>query len=329
MLKVSFIDTIAGLVLTGLAVLIMVLITPKDSYTQTDPAMLDDTSIPTVVISDENNSKEDKVEIQSEIAQDETNINNESTEDLKQEVINSIKKLDNLSYSTSVVYIDLLTGDNIEIKPDNTQTLGSLYKLKHAVAILDTINLDDIKDPLIDDYTADDVLSSMIVYSANHFVRPVELSFVDCDEGQECYPVFEQYFQQTFGKYDFGRTPYTGSTSEVSRFLSDLYNQELLPKDKTDYIIDLLSNTDPEFDDRISGGVPAGTTVAHKVGFDMILEDDDYSFIGAVYNDAGIIYTPSGDYVLSVMIEGADNYESGGEIIRQISNNIYSYHTQK
>lgn len=68
----------------------------------------------------------------------------------------------------------------------------------------------------------------------------------------------------------------------------------------------------------IQGGVPEGTIVAHKHGWDNDLTQ---------YSDAGIVYTPGGDYVLTIYVynPGGGNWDIVSPMYAQLSRAVYNY----
>ena len=68
----------------------------------------------------------------------------------------------------------------------------------------------------------------------------------------------------------------------------------------------------------IQAGVPEGTIVAHKHGWDIDLTQ---------YSDAGIVYTPGGNYVLTIYVynPGGGNWEIVSPMYAELSRAIYNY----
>jgi len=68
----------------------------------------------------------------------------------------------------------------------------------------------------------------------------------------------------------------------------------------------------------IQGGVPEGTIVAHKHGWDNDLTQ---------YSDAGIVYSPGGNYVLTIYVynPGGGNWDTVSPMYAQLSRAVYNY----
>jgi beta-lactamase class A len=68
----------------------------------------------------------------------------------------------------------------------------------------------------------------------------------------------------------------------------------------------------------IQGGVPEGTIVAHKHGWDINLTQ---------YSDAGIVYTPGGNYILTIYVynPGGGNWSTVSPMYDELSRAVYNY----
>ena len=123
---------------------------------------------------------------------------------------------------------------------------------------------------------------------------------------------------------------YTQTTpSEIGMLLSDIYACSngggtllaVFPGDITDReckeMLDLLSENNIGI--LIEGGVPDGTRVAHKHGW----PSSPFDMIG----DAGIVFSPGGDYVLSVFLANEQEmiWEPTSNMFSEISRAVYNY----
>jgi beta-lactamase class A len=72
----------------------------------------------------------------------------------------------------------------------------------------------------------------------------------------------------------------------------------------------------------IEGGVPDGTQVAHKHGWVTT-----FGIINTI-GDAGIVYTPGGNYVLVVFVHHPNQliWEPASELIADLSRAVYNYY---
>lgn len=73
----------------------------------------------------------------------------------------------------------------------------------------------------------------------------------------------------------------------------------------------------------IEAGLPDGTNIAHKHGW----VTDLYGIIHDM-SDAAIVYTPNGDYVLSIFLYDAEQiiFDPANEMVKNISRAVYNYY---
>ncbi len=123
---------------------------------------------------------------------------------------------------------------------------------------------------------------------------------------------------------------YTQTTpSEIGMLLSDIYAcsngggtllavfPEEITNDECKEMLDLLS--DNNIGILIEGGVPDGTRVAHKHGW----PSSPFDMIG----DAGVVFSPGGDYVLAVFLANEQEmiWEPTSTMFSEISRAVYNY----
>jgi beta-lactamase class A len=125
--------------------------------------------------------------------------------------------------------------------------------------------------------------------------------------------------------------PYNQTTPEdMGMLMVDLYQcaqgggtlrmlfPDKITPEKCVQMLDLLSQ------DRIGvfiqGGVPEGTKVVHKHGWDPAIYH--------TYGDVAIVYTPGGNYVLTIFLWQNDwlDWETGSKTISDISKAVYNYY---
>lgn len=101
------------------------------------------------------------------------------------------------------------------------------------------------------------------------------------------------------------------SALDLAKFFEKLYHGEIIDKDYSLRMLDILSAQ--KIDDRIPKYLPPGTKVAHKTGD-----------IGYFENDAGIVYSPKGDFILVILSE-TKNPADAGEKIAKMAEAAYKY----
>jgi beta-lactamase class A len=124
--------------------------------------------------------------------------------------------------------------------------------------------------------------------------------------------------------------PYNQTTPvDLGLLLEDIYQCSLgggsllvkfpgkITPEECTYMLDLMSN-DP-IGVFIQGGVPEGTKVVHKHGWDP--------GIYHTFGDAAIVYTPGGNYVLSIFLWQQDwlLWDIGSKTIAEVSKAVYNY----
>jgi len=146
-------------------------------------------------------------------------------------------------------------------------------------------------------------------------------------------PLLQIYSTPANSRVDIDTNPdiYTQTTaSEMGILLSDIYTcanygggslMAVFPEDITSYecqeMLDLLS--DNKIGVLLEAGVPDGTRVAHKHGW----RSSPLDMVG----DAGIIFSPGGDYVLSVYLWNSVEmvWEPTSGLVADLSKAVYNY----
>jgi len=113
-----------------------------------------------------------------------------------------------------------------------------------------------------------------------------------------------------FNNSHVGDTP-TSTADDIAAFFEKLYKGELNNPQYTKEMLDLLKAQ--TLNDKLPRYLPEGTVVAHKTG------EIDY-----LSHDGGIVYAPTGDYIIVVLSESS--YPPGAEErIAQISKRVFDY----
>ena len=103
------------------------------------------------------------------------------------------------------------------------------------------------------------------------------------------------------------------TAEEVSLLFKLLYRYELV---SPEYSADMLNYLKAQtINDRIPAGLPAGTVCAHKTG--------DLPHICCA--DAGLVFSPGADYILSVINNGSEDDEAAAEAIVELSSLVYAF----
>lgn len=233
-----------------------------------------------------------------------------------------------------IVVKNLQTGESYAFNDHHVFESGSLYKLWIMALGYDQIQVGDLdenkvlsdsvedlnKDFDIDPseaeltdgtitLTVDQALNQMITISHNYaamlLTRQEKLSNV---------AVFLQ--QNGFNESSVGTSDGlpTTTAADIAAFYEKLYQGKLANQKYTNAMLDLLKNQ--QLNEKIPLYLPTDTVIAHKTG-----ELDSFS------HDAGIVYTPRGNYIIAVLTD-TDNPSAAVERIAEVSKAVYNYFTK-
>lgn len=106
------------------------------------------------------------------------------------------------------------------------------------------------------------------------------------------------------------------------QLLSKFYSGQLLSKESSEILFKIMANTTTGAN-RIKGGVPHSTVVAHKTG----TSDTNSQGITAAVNDIGIVILPDGSvYAMAVFVSNTrENNLINESIIAEISHTVWQY----
>ena len=187
---------------------------------------------------------------------------------------------------TSIVTIDLKTGAVAGSNADTVFTSASLYKLFVADAVYHGIDAGTIHytDPAGNGtgLNVQDCLTQMITVSSNPCGEALG-AMVGWDS-QNAGLHAAGYTHTLLRQYASEQT----SASDVALLLHKLYTNSLNSPASNAAFISLLKAQ--QINDRLPVGLPADVTVAHKTGD-----------LNGLAHDAGIIYTPNGNYIAVAM----------------------------
>ncbi|MDY2819109.1 MAG: serine hydrolase [Hominisplanchenecus sp.] len=240
-----------------------------------------------------------------------------SWEQLESELTHRINRY---SSKWSLYLKDLSTGNVISIN-ERPQESASLIKLYVMGAVMQQIQDNELEmtDTILK------LLNEMITVSDNSATNEL-VRYLDPDHnhrnGMEKVNEFieTQGFTNTHeynGLEDSSLwysldTPNTTSTRDCGVLLERIYNGEFVSHLASRQMEDLL--LDQEVTYKIPSTIPSESTVANKTG-----ETSDCE------NDAAIVYTPKGDYILCIMSCGLTSKNSAVTYLREMSSLIYNY----
>jgi beta-lactamase class A len=190
---------------------------------------------------------------------------------------------------------------------DNVMKSASLYKLfvaHRAFQLIDegVLNLDMKVNK---QHSLKDCLELMITVSDNDcglklqkIINPYITNDLLPNMGIENTDISEEY-------------P-TTTSEDVSSLLKDIYYGDILTTKSNIALLDLLKSQ--EINDRLPAWLPKNTIVAHKTGD-----------LNSIIHDAGIIYSPKGPYILSILTRDSElNYRQTYEAFARLSKDIFN-----
>lgn len=242
-------------------------------------------------------------------------------------------------------------GEDISVEPDIAFTASSIIKIPIMISAFR--RMEDPPDPEAMDY-----LSKMIIQSGNETADWLMNKVISSSKG----PLLVTEDMQALGLKDTflagyftagspllkkiqtpanSRTdlttdpdPYSQTTtSDMGMLLEDLYQcsetgggalAAVFPKqitqDKCRTMIDYLARD--ELGMLIQASVPDGTRVAHKHGW-----VSTFGIINTI-GDAGIVYTPGGNYVIVIFLHHPQQlvWESASRLIADLGRAVYNYY---
>ncbi len=245
--------------------------------------------------------------------------------------IDSIKEEKNIT-RISVYFRDLKNGPRFGIQEFDSFNGASLLKLPVMIAILrmadarpdflderivtppqlsDRGNVEESAETLLPDtsYTIRELLRKMIIYSDN------QSAFLLADAINTTPQPLKSNTFLDLGVMDLmsGKISQLSMQSYSTLFVT-LYNSRYLSNAMSQYALELLSRS--TFHDGLVAGVPPGTRVAHKFGFNFDKNT------GSELHDCGIVYYLPTPYILCVMTSGRTGVEDEAAIAG-ISRTVY------
>ena len=183
-------------------------------------------------------------------------------------------------------------GWNAEVLPDRDFVTASTYKMFLAYAVMHKIEQGELSMSSTTDIglSVRDCIDEMILHSTNHCAT----ALMNLADWGYVHQFIIGQFPST--QLDNGLTADGDKHTTVrdeTTFMHRLYAGQLMSADHTNYLIGLFQRQ--VYRSGIPRGVP-GVTVANKVGF-----------YNGYKHDVGIIYAPSGTYILGILSYGGND----------------------
>ena len=231
----------------------------------------------------------------------------------------------------SIYYRDLNNGPWIGIDERANYSPASLLKVPVMLAALKKAeddpsflkkkflfdrHLDDVSPNILDSglvqmgksYTVEELLFKMIAYSDNDAKNLILINLPPNSIEKTLVDV-------GLAVPDMANQVDIMSVKDYSSFFRILFNATYLSRTMSEKALQILASAD--FRKGIVAGVPKGIVVAHKFG-ERAFADNNVKQL----HDCGIVYSPSGPYLVCVMTRGTD-YDVLDDVIAGASGIIY------
>ncbi len=245
------------------------------------------------------------------------------TSGIEKVVDQSLSKTDG---TYSIVVRNMKTGESYSQNPDRVYESASLYKLWVMACVYQQLNSGKLKKSDTLTGTVEDLNLSFGIASTDAELTTGKISYTVGDALTNMITVSDNYsallLAKKIGMSNIAKflnsqglsssqtgNPPTTTASDIMQFYSKLYHHELINYESSEEMIALLRGQ--AINDRIPKYLPTGISVAHKTG-----ELDDFK------HDAGIVYTPKGDYII-VLLSQTDDPDQASEIMAELSKQIY------
>lgn len=227
---------------------------------------------------------------------------------------------------------DIVRGEKVLINPERSFKPGSISKL--PVGILTILDFQNGKRKLTDTYNVQNALKHSTADAIGRLPQgtPVQLK----QYVEELFRVSSNTAQyhlrtmlgstgvlndRTHTELDvnqFYEDPHEASPNSVGKVLKDIYLGKTLKGEWRDYFYNTLGAAAPSLRDAIPAGVSKDVRVVNKVGF-------LFGKGATTYSDAATVFGKNTDYILVVFNDRAPQFPQGSQVIKQISQKVYSY----
>lgn len=226
----------------------------------------------------------------------------------------------------SVVVIDLKDNQTYSLNPDRIYNSASLYKLWVMAAVYQAINDKKLNRNDILSESVENLNKSFNIASDEAELQSGTIKMTVGDALDKAVTLSDNYsallltkklgistinsfliaHQLTHSKTSL---PPVTTASDIALFYRKLYNHQLINYGSSEEMISLLKKQ--AINDRIPKYLPPEITIAHKTGE-----------LNTIKHDAGIVFTPKGDYIL-VMLSDTEDPKTAAEKMAQLSQEIF------
>ncbi|HMA33865.1 MAG TPA: serine hydrolase [Chloroflexia bacterium] len=227
----------------------------------------------------------------------------------------SVKKLDSGQYAAVNAHIPAVTASLYKVfvmyEVMHQRALGNL-SLDDTALITDgnaaeDVTIGDLRWEIGSRVKLETLLNQMITVSDN-----TAASTLAGLVGLDTINASLQRLGLANSQLNFGSGDNLTTAAEYTHLLEKIATSQVLDRASCQYMINLLLQQ--QLNDQLPVGLPDGTPIAHKTGT-----------LDSLQHDAGIVYGPSGPYVITVMSWNLTDYDTSTAIMRKLSANVYNY----
>lgn len=202
------------------------------------------------------------------------------------------------------------------VNPDSIFPPADLSKLPIAVlALLDVEKGSFNLDTKVKGYTVSYYIYDMVVNNDNNSMTTLE-NFITGDWNQ--WESIDFRIKDELGVDPFYRYPHEVTAQNATKLMTDIYAGAVLNEYHSSYLLELIKDSAPRFQDRIVAGVPSNIEVSHVSGQDYLPDGS------SVYNDLGLVYGEKTNFVLAILVDGVDRLEAQQNIV-SITEMVYEF----
>lgn len=256
-----------------------------------------------------------------------------------QEMVSSLEQASNAYPGRVGIYLkDLHTGKTWEYNADRLFPSASLVKVPIMAAVFEKIKLGAItldtqirltrRDRVggsgslkwVRDGTSLSVMEiiyKMITESDNTATRML-IDYVGMDYLEDNFKklgLVQTNICQTGMSLASGRVKNDNYTTprEMAGLMERIYAGELVNREASQFMLEVLKHNKSK--SRLRKGLPLGWEIGHKTGL-----------LRRACHDAGIVFSPRGDYVIAVLTSEAPNYTAAKNFISKVAKLTYMYY---
>ena len=223
-------------------------------------------------------------------------------------------KADRIFPSASLIKLPIMAAIFDKIK-SGSLTLGTQIRLTRTERVGGSGSLKWVRDGT--SLSVMEIIYKMITESDNTAARMLidyvgmpQLVSAFKDLGLVHTNITQEGMSLTSGR--IARENYT-TPHEMAGLLESIYKGELIDRESSEFMLDVLKHTKSR--SRLRKGLPLGWEIGHKTGL-----------LRKSCHDAGIVFSPRGDYVIVVLTSEVPDYSSAKKFIARVAGLTYKYY---